>query len=398
MSTADFCLLSSSAYNLPREERARHLLEAVHNLEILTGRKLENPDDPLLIAVRSALPEYLPGFMPTYLNVGLIPSVFAGLPRRYGKEAAGLIRLNNRKTILEALDPKPFDTVEKDIVPFQPPERVLELCETIEGRIARKAPELLDSAVAQLLFFQQRAYEYYESRLDALRNFMIKKTYYPALILQRMVCTVIDDRSYPGVLYSRHPRRGSGVFVQFARRAFGEDLMTGRLQPEERTFFETGGDAGGISGHLSFLGSTWAARGNLPRPGHRRVHRRSRDVHDSPGQPGRAGRGGDADGGDGYAPRRPDRGRPRPGIDQALSRPSDRVRRHRPQVPGSSAAPRPRGFPSFRGPRFPAASIFPPTGSGRPRPSTRAKTSSWPSSDSRPRTPWTCPSSAAFAA
>jgi len=238
MSTADFCLLSSAAYHLPQTEREQHLLDAVHNLEILTGRKLENPADPLLIAVRSALPEYLPGFMPTYLNVGLIPSVFDGLPARYGEEAAGMIRLNNRKTILEALDPADFATVEKGLIPAPDHARTLELCETIEALIARKAPELLTSAFEQLKFFQRRAYAYYEGRLDALRNFMIKETYYPALILQRMVCTVIDDRSYPGVLYSRHPRRGKGVFLQFARRVFGEDLMTGRLQPEERTFFE----------------------------------------------------------------------------------------------------------------------------------------------------------------
>ncbi len=238
MSTADFCLLSSSAYHLSPEEREKNLLAAVQNLEILTGRKLENPEDPLLIAVRSALPEYLPGFMPTYLNVGLIPSVFDGLPRRYGAEAAGLIRLSNRKTILEALDPAAFAPVEKEIGPSMSPERTIELCETIENLIARKAPQLLTSAVEQLKFFQRRAYAYYEERLDALRNFMVRDTYFPALILQRMVCTVIDDRSYPGVLYSRHPRRGQGVFVQFARKAFGEDLMTGRLQPEERTFFE----------------------------------------------------------------------------------------------------------------------------------------------------------------
>jgi hypothetical protein len=58
----------------------------------------------------------------------------------------------------------------------------------------------------------------------------------PSVIVQRMVCSAIDDRSYPGVLYSRHPRLGKGVFLQFARAVFGEDLMTGRLQPEERHF------------------------------------------------------------------------------------------------------------------------------------------------------------------
>ena len=235
-STADFCILSAEAYHLPPEERRRHLLDAARSLEILTGRKLENPDDPLLIAVRSALPEYFPGFMPTYLNVGLVPSVLAGLPQRYGEEGAALIRLNSRKTILEALDPAAFAKLEKDIVPAIEPKRAAELAEKIEDLIAARAPDLLTSAVEQLAFFQEKAYAYYENRLAVLRNFMSKDTYFPALILQRMVCTVIDDKSYPGVLYSRHPRLGDGAYMLYARKVFGEDLMTGNLQPEQRHF------------------------------------------------------------------------------------------------------------------------------------------------------------------
>jgi len=236
LSTADFCLLSTETYRRPPEERERYLFEAVRNLEILSGRRLENPDEPLLIAMRSALPEYFPGFMPTYLNVGLTPSVFAALPRRYGEDAAVRIRLNNRRTILETLDPEAFASVERDILPYLGRERMLELSETMEGLIARRAPLLLTSASAQLKFFLEKAYSYYEDRLDALRSFMTRETYFPAIILQRMVCSVIDEQSYPGVLYSRHPRRGQGVFLQFARTVYGEDLMTGRLQPEERLF------------------------------------------------------------------------------------------------------------------------------------------------------------------
>ena len=237
-STADFCLLSAETYHRSPAERERHLADAVLNLEILTGRRLENPDDPLLIAVRSALPEYLPGLMPTYLNVGLTPAVFDSLPRRYGESAAARIRLNNRQTILEALDPAAFAVVEPDIKPYLSRERTLELAERLEDLISARAPRLLTSAFEQLKFFMEKAYAYYEERIDALRNFMTRETCYPAIILQRMVCSVIDEKSYPGVLYSCHPRKGRGVFLQFARTVYGEDLMTGRLQPEERLFLD----------------------------------------------------------------------------------------------------------------------------------------------------------------
>jgi len=234
--TADFCLLAASAYRLPPERLEQCLRATIRNLEILSGRKIEDPENPLLIAMRSAMPEYLPGFMPTYLNVGLSPGVLPGLPQRYGEEAAVRIRLSNRKTILEALDPVAFRDIEGKIHPGRTMEENSQIVSSIEALIEKHDPGLLTSAQRQLQFFLAKTYAYYESHLDALRNFMIRETHYPTIIFQRMVCSVIDHESYAGVLYSRHPRLGTGVLLQFARTIYGEDLMTGRLPAEERYF------------------------------------------------------------------------------------------------------------------------------------------------------------------
>ncbi|MCX6563769.1 MAG: hypothetical protein NTU60_09210 [Candidatus Aminicenantes bacterium] len=236
LTTADFNLLSAGAYKLAPAARETYVQAVLRNLETLSGRKLEDPDNPLLIAMRSALPEYIPGFMPTYLNVGLTPAMFPGLPRRYGKSGAVKIRLSNRKTILETLDPDAFRPFEKEIRPDLTMAQNLELVSRIEALLEKRDPGLLSSAYAQILFFLEKTYEYYDGHMDALRNFMVRETHYPAVIFQRMVCSVIDRSSYAGVLYSRHPRLGTGVFLQFARAVFGEDLMTGRLKPEERHF------------------------------------------------------------------------------------------------------------------------------------------------------------------
>jgi hypothetical protein len=234
--TADFSLLAAGAYLLPKATQEKYVQNTIHNLEILSGRKLEDPDNPLLIAMRSAVPTYIPGFMPTYLNVGLIPGMLPGLPHRYGEEGTARIRLNNRKTILEVLDPESFRCFEKEIQPYLTLKENQELISRIEAIIEEHNPRLLTSAYDQILFFLSKAYEYYESHIDAVRNFMGREVQYPAVIFQRMVCSVIDRWSYAGVLYSRHPRIGTGVFLQFARTIYGEDLMTGRLQPEERHF------------------------------------------------------------------------------------------------------------------------------------------------------------------
>ena len=236
IATADFTILGSTCYALPPAEREEHLWEAIRDLEILSGRKFENPRNPLLIAMRSAMPSYIPGFMPTYLNVGVTPALVPGLLSRYGEAGSARILLNNRKTILEALSQKDFHLIEKDLRPNLDVAQNLALVRRIERLVESRSPELLEDAHAQARFFLSKIYAYYEGQLDVLRNFMSREIQFPAVIVQRMVCSAIDERCYAGVIYSRHPRRGAGVFLQYARTVFGEDLMTGRLHPEERHF------------------------------------------------------------------------------------------------------------------------------------------------------------------
>jgi len=231
--TPDFTFLTANAYGLPPAQRHDRLWQAIRNLEVLSGRHLGDPDNPLLIAMRSAMPRYLPGFMPTYLNVGLVPEVLPGLPRRYGLDAVSRMLLSNRRTILEALDPDASASVEERVRHDLSSDRNLALTEEIEDLIAQHDRRLLHDAGHQVAFFLDRAYQFYDDHVDALRNFMGDQERYPTVIVQRMVCSVMDRQSYAGVLYSRHPRLGTGVHLQYARAVYGEDLMTGRLAPEE---------------------------------------------------------------------------------------------------------------------------------------------------------------------
>ncbi|HOX24139.1 MAG TPA: hypothetical protein PLL30_00115 [Candidatus Krumholzibacteria bacterium] len=231
--TPDFNLLAGGVYRLPADQRRSCTRDAIHNLEKLSGRILGDPVNPLLIAMRSAMPQYLPGFMPTYLNVGLTPALLPGLPARYGDDAAARIRLNARRTLLEALDPEAAHRYVDAIRPDLSRQANDDLSAAIESLIAASDPRLLDDPYHQIDFFLERIYAYYERHFDALRSFMTDAIVYPTVILQRMVCSVIDKESYAGVLYSRHPRLGTGVHLQYARAIYGEDLMTGRLVPQE---------------------------------------------------------------------------------------------------------------------------------------------------------------------
>ena len=57
-------------------------------LENMTGRRLGNPADPLLVSVRSGAKRSMPGMMETVLNVGLTDAVIPGLVARGGERFA----------------------------------------------------------------------------------------------------------------------------------------------------------------------------------------------------------------------------------------------------------------------------------------------------------------------
>jgi pyruvate, orthophosphate dikinase len=64
------------------DEVSGHLEE----LEKAMGRRLGDPDDPLLLSVRSGAPVSMPGMMDTVLNLGLHDEAVAGLARQSGDE------------------------------------------------------------------------------------------------------------------------------------------------------------------------------------------------------------------------------------------------------------------------------------------------------------------------
>src|SRR5215216_3349091 len=84
--TTDACrAYMASGGELPdglEEEIDEHLAR----LEETTGKRFGDPDDPLLVSVRSGAAVSMPGMMDTILNVGLNDEATEGLARRTGNE------------------------------------------------------------------------------------------------------------------------------------------------------------------------------------------------------------------------------------------------------------------------------------------------------------------------
>jgi pyruvate,orthophosphate dikinase len=68
------------------EGMTAQLDEALERLQVLVGKRLGDPDDPLLVSVRSGARESMPGMMDTVLNLGLSDRAVLGLAERTGNE------------------------------------------------------------------------------------------------------------------------------------------------------------------------------------------------------------------------------------------------------------------------------------------------------------------------
>ena len=234
----DFCVLTSHSYQLNAREREDCLQTAILNLEKMTGNRLGDPDHALVFAMRSATPYYIPGLMPTYLNVGVTKLSFRSLERQYGRSVANKIYLNNLQSICQILGPgQEFFRKRKDNCAPEK-EDVEERIDYLFRKLTTINEQILYDAHYQVNMFMRVSHSFYTRNQDLIYTFQRGHATYPALILQKMVWTVRNYESYPGVLYSRHPRTGLGMQIESVREIFGEEIMTGTIHAEQREYFD----------------------------------------------------------------------------------------------------------------------------------------------------------------
>jgi hypothetical protein len=234
----DFVILTGETHAEWDECGEQALIDALDNLADMTGETPGSAEQPLLFAMRACMPYYVPGFMPTYLNVGATEGTLPALERTYGRVVANKILLNNLKNIIALLDPASAEGMVGRLDPYLEPDRVSRLVDQISSIVRKKDPGLLTDPFQQALFFVRQAHRHYDENTDVLMTLSRGNRFHLSLVLQKMVCSVRDDQSYAGVLYSRHSQTGEGVELQTGRNIFGEELMTGTVEPEETRFVD----------------------------------------------------------------------------------------------------------------------------------------------------------------
>ncbi|MFZ0930031.1 MAG: pyruvate, phosphate dikinase [Syntrophobacteraceae bacterium] len=242
--------------------------EALHRLEELMGRKFGDPENPLLVSVRSGAALSMPGMMDTILNLGLSDHTVQGLIKHMGDERFAydcyrrLIAMYG--DVVLGLKPQskdehnPFEVLIEEMkkkrgVEFDNQLAASDLRELIQSykgliRERKKVEFRLDpwdqlwGAITAVFGSWQnpRAIAYRE--LNSIPDSMGT-----AVNVQSMVFGNLGEDCGTGVAFTRNPATGENVFYgEYLMNAQGEDVVAGIRTPLPINRHQKG-DGGGLS-------------------------------------------------------------------------------------------------------------------------------------------------------
>jgi len=214
---------------------------ALADLEAQVGRKLGDPDSPLLLSVRSGAVFSMPGMMDTVLNLGAMPSTAEGLAKlgdEWFAQDATRRFLEMFGRVVLGVDGERFDhnvehAIEAAGVASERDLTVEQLAEVVAKHrqtIADAGKDLPDDPHDQLRLAIEAVFRSWDGdRAKAYRRIEnIPDDLGTAVNVQMMVFGNLGDRSATGVAFTRDPATGENVhYGDFLIGAQGEDVVAG---------------------------------------------------------------------------------------------------------------------------------------------------------------------------
>jgi len=227
---------------------AKEIEQNLSRLEKLMGAKLGDPNNPLLVSVRSGAAASMPGMMDTVLNLGLTPDAVSGLIRKTGNErfAWDTYRLFIAMfgNIVMGVNRQKFDywfdkqkkkvRVENDTeLTAEHLKAIVEKFKFVYKKETKEDfpndPKIQLQRAIDAVFASwnsPRAIKYREIH-------EIKGLLGTAVNVQAMVFGNMGDHSATGVCFTRNPSTGENKFYgEFLINAQGESVVAGIRTPE----------------------------------------------------------------------------------------------------------------------------------------------------------------------
>src|SRR5436190_1958734 len=230
------------------DEVDAQIWEALEKLEGLSGKKLGDAADPLLLSVRSGAKFSMPGMMNTILNLGLNDETVEGLVKKTGNPRFAydcyrrFIQMFGEVAL--GIDMEKFDHIFNQRKQQVSAEQDTALTAEDLQQIIADYKKLAEKETGKP--FPQDAMEQLNLSRDAVFNswWNPKASYYrrmekipddigTAANVQAMVFGNMGDKSGTGVGFTRNPSTGERVFYgEFLVNAQGEDVVAGIRTPQ----------------------------------------------------------------------------------------------------------------------------------------------------------------------
>ncbi len=222
--------------------------EHLRALEQKTGKRFGDPQDPLLVSVRSGAAVSMPGMMDTILNLGLNDEAVAGLARATGNERFAydsyrrLIQMYGE--VVEGIDGERFEHALTELKNERGATQDVELGADDLKALVETFKRLYEDDTGRP--FPQDAHEQLRRAVRAVfdswdtpraqvyrRAHRIPEDLGTAVNVVQMVFGNKGASSGTGVAFTRDPSTGEqGIYGEFLADAQGEDVVAGIRTPE----------------------------------------------------------------------------------------------------------------------------------------------------------------------
>jgi pyruvate,orthophosphate dikinase len=224
------------------------ILQYVGKLEEITGKKFGDPENPLLVSVRSGSRASMPGMMDTILNLGLNETVVETMARKTGNPRfvydsyrrfiqmySDVVMEVGKAYFEELIDEMKAERGVKadlDLTADDLRELAEQFKAEYKGKIGSDFPadpvEQLFGAIRAVFRSWDNPRAVYYRRMND-----IPSDWGTAVNVQSMVFGNLGDTSGTGVAFSRNPATGDkGLYGEFLMNAQGEDVVAGIRTPE----------------------------------------------------------------------------------------------------------------------------------------------------------------------
>jgi len=231
---------------------------ALKKVEAIMSKKFGDPEDPLLVSVRSGARQSMPGMMETVLNIGLTQKTIKGLIRQSGSERFAydayrrLITMYSDVVMEKAAGIEPAEgkgirrQLEK-LLEKKKEQKGVKLDTELDGKDLKELCDQYKKKIKQVLKkgFPDDAYKQLWGGIGAVfaswngkraiayrRIENIPAEWGTAVNVQTMVFGNLGDNSATGVAFTRDPGNGDNKFYgEYLINAQGEDVVAGIRTP-----------------------------------------------------------------------------------------------------------------------------------------------------------------------